>query len=96
MIELLSEIKDQLEKLGERVEGLETKLESFGGLSDLAASFTQEGFFTDSFAERVGEKFNEGISEKLGSIGDELGSKLDSIAEKLDDVNTSIGNISSD
>jgi hypothetical protein len=95
MIDLLSEIKDQLSSLGDRVESVENKLDSFSGLSDLAESLTSEGLFSDSFAERVGEKFNEGICDKLDSIGEDLGSKLGTIADKLDDVNSSIGSIGS-
>ena len=93
-LEPLSDIKEELGNISGHVGEVETKLESFSGLSDLAQSLTEEGFFTDSFAERVGEKFNEGISEALTSIGENLGGKLETIAEKLDEVNSSVSDIS--
>lgn len=93
MIELLSEIKEQIDALNERVSSVEDKFGALDDLSDLARNLTNEGVFADSFAGQIGEKFNEGITEALDNVSENLGSKLDEVASKLDDVNSSIQSI---
>lgn len=96
LIELLSDIKDQIDGLSERISSVEEKFEAFDDLSELARNITRGGLFTGSFAGQIGEDFNAGVKESLDTISESLGSKLDEVVSKLDEVNSSIRSNSTD
>jgi len=114
MIELLERlnesftaVSDKIEALDGRLGSLEETVSSFRGLSEVAESLTRSSLFEDSFAERIGDKFNEGIRERLDEVTEKLGAiaetvseipqRIDSasenICDKLNDVDRSISNI---
>lgn len=114
MIELLERLNESFAAVSERIEGLDGRLASledtvgsFRGLSEFAESLTQDGWFENSFAEKIGDKFNEGLGEKLDEVTEKLGeiaesvsdlpekiaSASEDICDKLDVIDTSISNI---
>lgn len=81
IIDILTDIKDQLESINSRMESLEFKIDNLDindintpleKLTEFVESLSSDGLFSDLLGERIGEKFNGEISNSLEDISSNL------------------------
>ena len=82
-IEELVENESKIEifdEINSKLESIDNKLETMSDYSNLTSALTSEGWFEDSLASQIGEKFTEPLIDKL----DEIINKLDDISSNME------------
>ena len=82
-IEELVENESKIEifdEINSKLESIDNKLETMSDYSNLTSALTSEGWYEDSLAIQLGEKFTDPLIDKL----DEIINKLDDISSNME------------